>query len=108
MKVDINVLIAILGIAMCIATFFIGRSSAAKQQGTQEGVIATEIKHLRDDVTEIKGMMTSSNNKIEGRVNELSSQLSSALVAAATAQKSADEVCNRLMEHLNDHKNGVL
>lgn len=108
MKVDINVLIALLSIAICVATFFIGRSSAAKQQGTQEGVIATEIKHLRDDVTEIKGMMTNNFSEANGRINELSGQLAAALVAAVSAQKTADDVCARLMEHLEDHKNHVL
>lgn len=108
MKIDINILIAITSIALVIATFYIGRSSAAKQQGTSEGVIATEIKHLRDDVTEIKGMMTASVGKVEGRVDELSLQLAAASTKAAIAEKTALDVCTRLLEHLEDHKKGLL
>lgn len=108
MKVDVSILLALVGTCLCIATFFIGRSSAAKQQGTQEGVIATEIKHLRDDVTEIKGMVCSNVSTMNGRIDELSAQLSKALTDSALAQKAADATWKRLMEHLDDHKNNKL
>lgn len=64
MKIDvINILIAITSIALVIVTFYIGGALQQSNKGTSEGVIATEIKHLRDDVTEIKGMMTASVGK---------------------------------------------
>jgi peptidoglycan hydrolase CwlO-like protein len=48
--IETTVLIAVCGLAISAATFFIGRMTAAKQNGTADGEMRSDIKHIKDSV----------------------------------------------------------
>ena len=54
MTVDITVLIAVLGFALSVGTFFIGRVTAAKTSGQEYGVMLTEIGYIKSGVDDMK------------------------------------------------------
>lgn len=39
---------------ICIATFFVGRTSAAKNDGERWGTLTADIRHMKDDISDIK------------------------------------------------------
>jgi len=61
MTVDITILIAVLGCALSVGTFFIGRTTAAKNDGRENGQVLTELGYIKKgidglekDIKEIK------------------------------------------------------
>lgn len=48
--IEASVLIAILGLVISIATFFIGRTTAARNNGIQDGEIKSDIKYIKSSV----------------------------------------------------------
>jgi len=65
MTIDITVLIAVLGLALSAAAFFIGRMTAAKTSGQQTGQVLTELGYIKKgidglerDIKEIKRQYT--------------------------------------------------
>ena len=50
MTVDIAVLISIIGILLSVATFFVGRMTAAKNRGQEDGEIKTNVQYIKDSV----------------------------------------------------------
>ena len=65
MTIDITILIAVLGLALSAAAFFIGRMTAAKTSGQQTGQVLTELGYIKKgidglerDIKEIKRQYT--------------------------------------------------
>ena len=54
MEISVTVLIAFMGLAVSVATFFIGRTTAAKNSGKEYGVMLTEIGYIKSGVDELK------------------------------------------------------
>jgi len=61
MTVDIAILIAVIGCALSVGTFFIGRTTAAKNDGRENGQVLTELGYIKKgidglekDIKEIK------------------------------------------------------
>ena len=61
MTIDITILIAVLGFALSVGTFFVGRTTAAKNSGQQTGQVLTELGYIKKgidglerDIKEIK------------------------------------------------------
>lgn len=50
MEININILIAVLGFAMSVGTFFVGRQTAAKNSGKEDGELKADIKYIRTSV----------------------------------------------------------
>lgn len=50
MEVNINILIAVLGFALSVGTFFVGRQTAAKNSGKEDGELKADIKYIRTSV----------------------------------------------------------
>ena len=48
--VEVTVLIAVCGCAVSLATFFIGRTTAAKTNGALDGEMKSDIKHIKASV----------------------------------------------------------
>ena len=46
MTVDITVLIAVLGFALSVGTFFVGRMTAAKTNGIADGEMKSDVRHM--------------------------------------------------------------
>ncbi len=71
---ELNVLISIIGVALSVGTFFIGRQTASKADGKQEGQILTELGYIKSGVDDMKRKMENmekSYHNLEGRVARL-------------------------------------
>lgn len=67
-------LTTIVGFALSVATFFIGRTTASKADGKQEGQILTELGYIKSGVDDMKRKMENmekSYHNLEGRVARL-------------------------------------
>ena len=65
MSVDITILIGVVGCALSVGTFFIGRTTAAKNDGRENGQVLTELGYIKKgidglekDIKEIKRQYT--------------------------------------------------
>lgn len=65
MTVEITVLIAVIGCALSVGTFFVGRMTAAKNDGRENGQVLTELGYIKKgidglekDIKEIKRQYT--------------------------------------------------
>lgn len=61
--IETSVLIAIVGCALSAATFFIGRTTAAKNSGREDGVILTELGYIKAGVDDMKKKMEESDKR---------------------------------------------
>lgn len=50
MTVDITVLIAVIGCALSVGTFFVGRVTAAKKDGRENGQVLTELGYIKKGI----------------------------------------------------------
>lgn len=50
MEININIIIAVLGFALSVGTFFVGRQTAAKNSGKEDGELKADIKYIRTSV----------------------------------------------------------
>lgn len=50
MEINVSVLIAIIGCALSVGTFFIGRVTSAKTTGKEDGELKSDIKYIRASV----------------------------------------------------------
>ncbi len=72
--IEISVLIAVVGVVLSAATFFIGRQTAAKNSGREDGVILTELGYIKSGVDDMKKKMEKSDehyNALDKRVAAL-------------------------------------
>ena len=65
MNIDVSILIAVIGFALSVGTFFVGRLTAAKNSGQQTGQVLTELGYIKKgidglerDIKEIKRQYT--------------------------------------------------
>lgn len=78
MQIDVSVLIAICGFALSVATFFIGRTTSAKNAGQQTGQVLTELGYIKkgvdgverklDELQKNYGELKERVTKLEGKV----------------------------------------
>lgn len=72
-------LTTIIGFALSIGTFFIGRLTASRNDGKQEGQILTELGYIKSGVDDTKRKLESmekSYHNLEGRVARLEEKVS--------------------------------
>ena len=50
MEINVSVLIAVVGCALSVGTFFIGRVTSAKTTGKEDGELKSDIKYIRASV----------------------------------------------------------
>lgn len=48
--IEISALIGALGLIISVATFFIGRTTAAKASGTEDGEMKSDIKYIKSSI----------------------------------------------------------
>lgn len=48
--IEIATLIGVCGFGLSVATFFVGRTTAAKSSGAADGEMKADIKHIKDSV----------------------------------------------------------
>lgn len=63
MNIDITILIAVVGLALSVGTFFVGRMTAAKTSGQEYGVMLTEIGYIKSGVDDMKKKMEQSDRR---------------------------------------------
>ena len=63
MNIDITILIAVVGLALSVGTFFVGRMTAAKTSGQEYGVMLTEIGYIKSGVDDMKKKMEQSDKR---------------------------------------------
>lgn len=120
MSIDAGILIALIGVALSIATFMIGRSTASKKEGEEAGTMKADIAYIKEsgakksDVDHIKetvervdtrverldGRVEANISRIDGRVDLLGTQIVEVAKQAAGAEKTAKSTQKRLDEHL--------
>lgn len=88
MTVDIAILISLIGLALSVGTFFIGRTTAAKSAGKQDGTMLTEIGYIKANTDEIKA-----EQKEQRKTNsEYAQRLTAVEESAKSAHKRIDEI----------------
>ena len=60
---ELTVAIAVAGLAVSVGTFFIGRTTAAKNSGKEYGVMLTEIGYIKSGVDDMKKKMEQSDKR---------------------------------------------
>lgn len=50
MEINVSVLVALIGCALSVGTFFIGRVTSAKTTGKEDGELKSDIKYIRASV----------------------------------------------------------
>lgn len=50
MNIDVSILIAVCGFALSVGTFFVGRMTAAKNDGVADGELKADIKYIKSSV----------------------------------------------------------
>ena len=91
---DLSALITVLGIAVSIATFFIGRQTAAKKQGQHDGQIMSELGYLKSNTDDIKRRL----DKQDERHLDLVTRLTAVEASAAQAHKRIDGIAKNGMK----------
>ena len=74
MNIDLSVLIAVCGILLSAAAFFVGRTTAAKNTGQEYGVMLTDIGYIKSGIDDMKKKMEQSDKRyidLEKRVTAL-------------------------------------
>ena len=74
MQVDAGILISLVSIALAVGTFFLGRTSAAKNSGQQQGQVLTELGYIKRGVDGLERKMDEmqkNQNLLETRVSKL-------------------------------------
>ena len=75
---DLTAVIAVAGLAVSVGTFFIGRTTAAKNSGKEYGVMLTEIGYIKSGVDDMKRKMEQTDKHyldLERRVTSLEEKM---------------------------------
>ena len=74
MTIEISVLIAVIGCALSVGTFFVGRLTAAKSSGQQTGQVLTELGYIKKGIDGLEHKMEKMEQqytKLDVRVSKL-------------------------------------
>ena len=74
MSIDLTILIAVIGCALSVGTFFVGRVTAAKSSGQQTGQVLTELGYIKkgiDGLEQKMEKMEQQYTKLDVRVSKL-------------------------------------
>lgn len=96
----IGVYITIGGVLVAMLTFLIGRQTAAKLDGKEQGKISTDLEYIKDSVNRIDKSLTDNVKRLEGRIDEQSAIAISISQLAGRADEKAASAHKRIDEHL--------
>lgn len=71
---ELTLAISIIGVVLSVGTFFIGRTTASRADGKQEGQILAELGYIKSGVDDMKRKMENiekNYHSLEGRVARL-------------------------------------
>ena len=66
---ELTVVIAVCGCAVSLATFFIGRTSAAKERGTADGELKSDIRHIKESLEKQDAKFDKQDVKLDGIIS---------------------------------------
>ena len=78
MTVEISIMLSVIGAAVSVITFFIGRMTAAKQTGREAGALSVEIGYIKKGVDDIQKKIDRSDEQVHAlaeRVRSLEAQM---------------------------------
>ena len=64
MKIEITILISVIGLALSVGTFLIGRTTAAKNGGKEQGEVLTRLDSIDEKVGKIDTSLESLNKQL--------------------------------------------
>ena len=74
MNINVTILIAVLGLILSVATFFIGQKRASQDDGQEfgefMGEIRADIRNIKDDIKDIKEDRKRFTDEIDKAINE--------------------------------------
>ncbi len=106
---DTGTIVAIAGLILAIAGFYLGRITNHKAEGKEAGSLATDLKYIKESVERIESRLNDDVKRLEGRCDELSKQMVTIAGTAAKGYESAKMEHNRLNDHLErDHGHTVV
>ena len=85
---DEKLLIGVIGLAMSIATFFIGRVSAYKAAGEKQGYLASDIGYIKAGIDDLKSEVRT----IKLELNEFGMRLTRVEERVNNAHQRIDEI----------------
>lgn len=85
---DLPVIIAVIGCALSIATFYWGRQSVTKTDAREMGTILAELQHIKNGVDEIK--------QRQEKYDEGNTRIIERIVAIESSCKSAHKRIDKL------------
>jgi len=68
--IEIGILFGGVTLAIGIATFFIGRMTAAKNSGQEQGMMIANIEHIKSDISEIKIMFAKNMETVMATIDQ--------------------------------------
>lgn len=88
MKIDISTVFGLLGVICTIASFFIGRMSAAKNDGEHDGTMTSDLGYVKAGIDDIKA-----EQKEQRKTNtEFVSRLTAVEESTKQAHKRIDRI----------------
>ncbi len=60
---ELEILITVCGLAVSVATFFIGRMTSARNGGQERGVMLTDIGYIKSGIDDLKKKMEQSDSR---------------------------------------------
>ncbi len=105
---EISLAIAAIGCALSVATFYIGRQSATRNEGKEAGSLLTALKYIKESVSRIEQRLNDDVKRLEGRIDEISTQFLTIANAATKAYESTKSSHKRIDEHLERDHNQIV
>lgn len=87
MTINPSVLVAALGLLLSLLTFVVGRTTAAKSDGQERGVLLTEIGYIKSGVDDMKRKI----DTMDKRYNDLDRRLTTVEEAVKIYHKGGAE-----------------
>ena len=63
---DVAIIVAACGLAVSVATFFIGRTSSAHSNGITDGELKSDIRHIKDSLLKQETKFDKQDAKLDG------------------------------------------
>lgn len=92
--------VIVIGLLFTIASFYVGRTTANRKDGREQGAIESDVKYIKESVNRIEGTVTNEIARTNGRIDEISLQLCGIAGNASGGIESAKTAHRRINEHL--------
>jgi len=100
---ELSTIAAMIGMALAVGTFFIGRMSSSHFAGREKGSLATDVKYIKASIERIEKRFSDDVSRLERRTGEVCIRLTGIGQDTANANKTAKSAHRRLDEHLKEH-----